>query len=396
MCLNPVLIENVNYNAFSRKSKLGFLKDTTSRYIYRPCGTCAQCLQLKQVYFIQRTQCETFENDLFYCTLTYNQKWLPSMNVNGYNIKYARYHDVRLLIQRLRDLNIFGSDFKYIAVSEFGGERHRPHWHLLFSVPKIKNESFANKISREQRYYNDVLNLWAENVGTRSNPVYERRLTLVKKYGRSTYDFHYVNPSLTKDGELDVAFYITKYVLKPNDYVGRLKSALYFNLSDTEYPQIWNEVKPRLLSSKGWGSPDSDIVANHIRLGIDFAIANKSPFPYFINPVSGQTFPLCPYFKNRFLTLDDHQNLQAFSDQENLTDYDNMTYTYPEYTYEQKVQIEKRFKKIQKMVALKDSHCDYLNLRFEDLKSNNLIHDSGQLKTIPWSVDDFTNDWEDS
>ena len=37
-------------------------------------------------------------------------------------------------------------------------------------------------------------------------------------------------------------------------------------------------------------------------------------FPTFINPISGQTFPLAPTFKKRFLTLKDAFTFASFSE----------------------------------------------------------------------------------
>lgn len=353
MCLFPILIENANYNRFSRSSYFSKYKDTTSRYIYRPCGVCSQCLELRQVYFIQRAQMETFDNDLFFCTLTYNRKYLPVIDINGYKIKYPRYHDIRLFMQALRNKNVFGSDFKYCCVSEYGkkDKSHRPHWHILFSVPKIPNESFALKLYREKNLYWKVLECWSENIGTRKQPVYDRRLDLVYRNGRSTYDFHYVNPSLTSDGELDVAFYITKYTLKINDYTKKLKSALYFNCGD-KFSYYWNLVRPRILTSKYFGSPKSSAVIKHINKGIQLAIDACSPYPYFINPLSGKTFPLAPYYRDIFITEDMMSSFLANSDHELLTDYDLMQATKEELTIYEKEQREKRFRnKVSKIVA---------------------------------------------
>lgn len=393
MCLNPVLMPNPNYNAFSRNSRLSEYKDTTARYIYRPCGVCSQCLQLRQVYFIQRSQMEALDNDLWYCTLTYNKKHLPTIDINGYKHKYADYEHIRLLMQRLRDNNVFGNSFRYTCVSEFGGERHRPHWHILFSVPKIPKESFAHKMYRERIYYNQVLKYWAENIGTRKNPIYDCRLTLIKRYGRSTYDFHYVNPSLTDDGELDVAFYITKYVLKPNDYVKRLKSALYFNCKPDDFHDYWQLIRPKILVSKYYGNPFSPSVASHIRKGIDLSINYHSPFPYFINPLSGQTFPLSPYYRDFFLTDDDLRSFYWNSSSEALTDYDNFTFTEDKYTLAEKCDREKKFSKLIKQVQARDSYPDISD--FTSLQQTQLLNDYGDYKQVPFMAQDFADCWQD-
>lgn len=324
MCLRPILIDNP-YLGLADKG-YNYLKDTTSKKIPVPCGHCSQCVAMKQSYIVQRSQMESHENDLWFCTLTYKTSMLPVMEVNGYKLRYAEVSDLQNMMKRLRASDALGLPFKYWAVTEYGGKKHRPHFHVILSTPKIPGESRAQKLAREKEYYNIIFNEWRRNVAKCYNkegklvantrcPEYKSLCDLHKSYKngkvRSTYDFHWIDPSVTDSkgkihDESDVAFYVTKYTVKANKYVDRLKSALRLNLTPEDFWHVWPILRPKCLVSKTWGSPDSDYVKNHIREGIDRALNDvASKFPYFINPSTGQTFPLAPFYKKRFLTLVD-------------------------------------------------------------------------------------------
>lgn len=304
MCLNPVLIdnpyrglENVGYN---------YLHDCRSLKLMVPCGYCAQCVALKQSYFVQRCQCETFDNYLFFCTLTYNDNMIRRLRVNDYEFKYADFKDIQNMWKRIRNDNLLSRSFRYFCVSEYGGKRHRPHFHMLISIPRNSTDNKWTPFILEDEIKNTILSQWVRNVGSRRSPIYLPLCDyLVTSRGR-TYDLHYINPHSTTDGEADVAFYVSKYLLKYSKYVENLHSALKLNLDPDEFRDIWNKLKPKCVCSKSWGNPKSPQVKDHIRKGIDFSVQDRElPYPIFINPISGQHFPLSPYYKKYFMTLSD-------------------------------------------------------------------------------------------
>lgn len=322
MCLNPTLIKNVNH--FSRFKGLNALNVNTD-YIAVPCGVCSSCVALKQSFFIQRCQLESFDNDIWFCTLTYNNDSLPVKYVNGRKIRYADKRDLQCYIKMLRKYNVFGSNFRYMAVSEFGSSKHRPHWHLLFFTPKIPNETFAQKLSRESRYWSACLHYWRRNYGSTRKPLWKPLLTYRSYAGKRNYDFHYVNPSATVAGEDDVAFYVTKYVLKFDDYVKRLKSGLYFNMDSEDFSELWSEVKPHFLLSKGFGDINNPKSKDYVRKCIQTSLNSDSYlYPIFINPVSGQEFPLSPYLRNKFLTVEDEYTFFERRGALNYTEYEDL------------------------------------------------------------------------
>ena len=356
MCLNPVLIPNLNKGCHSRDPTLSFIKDTKSDYIPVGCGHCPSCLALKQSYFIQRFQMETLDNDLWTGMLSYNREHLPTVMINGYNHKYADTRDIQLLIKRLRNDNIFEDGFRYWFISERGDKTHRPHWHFIISTPKIKGETLAHKISREQFYWKAILDRWYTNKGSRRNPIKSPNLTYTCKNGRYNYDFHYVNPSLTKNGESDVGFYCTKYYLKGDDYTKRLRSALRLNIKeDDTFKYYWSLVKPKSLSSHYMGDPRSDTVAEYIRMCINFSIRVHSPFPMFLNPETSQTFPLCPYYRKLFLTINDEYHFTL----NNQNKLDGVTLQ-PDFDMDKFMRSHSKFKKVLKRISLRD--IDYESL----------------------------------
>lgn len=324
MCLKPRLIDNpylglagIGYN---------YLHDCTSLKMAVPCGYCAQCVAMKQSYIVQRSQMESHGNDLWFCTLTYKTSMLKYVDVNGYRLKYAYLPDFQNMIKRLRRNDAFGLPFRFWAVVEYGGKKHRPHFHVIFSTPKIAGESRAHKLAREKQYHDIVLHEWRRNVATTIDrhgrtvantraPKYvnlcDYKVSWKNGKRRSTYDFHWIDPSITDSkgklhDESDVAFYVTKYTVKANKYVDNLKSALRLNTDPEEFAAVWPLLRPKCLVSKKWGDPDSKYVQSHVRAGIDRALSDTdSLFPYFINPTTGQTFPLAPFYKTRFYTLQD-------------------------------------------------------------------------------------------
>lgn len=301
MCDSPRLISNP-YKGLAQIG-LNRFHDCTSAFIPVPCGYCSSCIALRQNYYIQRCQMEELNHHLFMVTLTYKSSMLRYLLVNGRKLYYADFTDVQKMIKRLRNR---GLKLSYMAVSEYGGKHHRPHFHLLLSIPKNKNDTFIDCINLEYRLHKLVLSEWKRNYGSDRKPIYKELCKYVVTSKGRTFDLHYVNPTLTDNGSADVGFYVTKYVLKADKWVDRLKSALKLNLKPDEFTQVWKLLKPRVCISKNFGSYDDEDVQSHIRKGIDFSLKDRSAlFPYFINPVTGQTFPLSPLFKKRFLCLHD-------------------------------------------------------------------------------------------
>ena len=282
MFISPIRIRNPNYHS---KLPSAEFKDKVSLFINIPCGHCPECVSYKQMSIVQRVQMESLENYVFFSTLTYNDESIPKITTSsGYDLKYADIRDVQNMVKRLRKYDRFGRPFKYFAVSEFGGLRGRPHFHILWLLPKRSGEDFNDILNLEKVLFDSVLLEWRRNYGSNRKPVYKPLCTYVRKFVRGklscTYDLHYVRPQICSD-ETDVAFYVSKYMIKPSDRQVCLQQALKLNLSEDEYEDIWSLIRPRWFSSLHFGRNKS--ADDYIR----FCVARSksdSDFPKFYNP----------------------------------------------------------------------------------------------------------------
>lgn len=328
MCLCPNKIKNPYYRY---SGPLAYMHDCTSQYMYIPCGTCSECIAVKQMYLVQRVQLEAIDSFLFFSTLTYDNKHLPSIGTSqGISIDYADVHHLQLLFDRLEKNNSFGRPFRYLAVSERGSTKARPHFHILWFLPKYQNEDYIDGLSLQKKLYDSIKSFWAENVGTKKHPIYEPRFTFRQKWrdGKlfTNYDTHFVQPSLTKDGISSVAFYVCKYMLKPSDKESRLQRALRLNYDSEEYETLWNIVKSRSIRSASFGLGFKDFnrskIIEHLKKGINLS-RGKSPYPLYFSPDSNKTFPLCPYYRGKgdIFTFKDWHDFHMFDDSR-IIDYD--------------------------------------------------------------------------
>lgn len=334
-CCRPILIDNLNRTflpkprhvfdeAFNRHTVIFepsyHVTDPTkdiSLKIAVPCGTCPECVRRKQMYIVQRTHGEVIAgNDLYFFTLTYKNSMLPRIDIGDKTYYYSDYSDVYNMFNRIRNSGAFGRDFKYMVASEFGGKRYRPHFHGIISAPPDHpNETRAEKISRGLRWHDIVLSEWKRNVAPliwsekkqkyivdTFHPDWKPLCTfIVAPNGHRTFDFHWVDPMLSENGEDDVAFYVTKYCLKFDERFDKLRSYFKLNFPREEYLYYWRLVTPRIWFSKFYGSPKDPLVIDHVTKGVKMAIRDRNIYPYFINPNSGQTFPLCTYYRQRIL-----------------------------------------------------------------------------------------------
>lgn len=318
MCISPIRIRNPNLGLVGPNAQF---KDTISQFIEVPCGVCHECVAARQLQMVQRLQSESLVNHLYFCTLTYNNDMLPVITTStGFDIRFADVRDVQNMFKRLRKKNAFGRPFRYLGVSELGSSKGRPHFHLLFLIPKHDDDDLNVCLSLEKTMFDAVLSEWKRNYGTRKNPVYKPLCTYVRKvvYGRirTNFDLHYVNPTLSSQGESDVAFYVLKYMLKPSNRLIRLQQALHLNLDEVEYNDIWKVVKTKHFESEGFGLGTSenvskfghrvysvpDKVLSHLRKGIELSKSrhgSDDPSPKFFSPVDGKSVPLSNYYKSR-------------------------------------------------------------------------------------------------
>ena len=269
MCLSPIIRKNPNKGL---KHQAGS-RDIDSSYIAVPCGNCPECRSIRQLDFLQRCELASLDHDVYFGTLTYKESSIPKTPVYYHldgsrrNYKYADVRDFRLMMKRVRK-DYFNSsvDVKYLCVTEYGGEKHRMHFHFLFFVPKkiftykdhqgyTQMYNPANKfntINFQQIFWTIFLFEWRRNVSkSTKKPIWQSLCDyIVDSKGRSTYDFHYVEP-LTKSGKRTsaVCIYVTKYILKFDNWYNDFRHALYNNLSPDDYKEVLRCVRPRVLVS---------------------------------------------------------------------------------------------------------------------------------------------------
>lgn len=254
---------------------------------------------------------EERDHAIFFQTLTYKDSMLPSINVNGYRIKYADNAHITAMFKRMRHHKFFGDrQWSFLLVSEFGKDTHRPHWHILYFVEKLPDDNEWTYMSMQEELYEKGWKYWSKNFGTRKKPDYKTFSDLVvDTEGRSTYDFHFVQ--VTQSGSEDVAFYVTKYVLKYDEYVKRLHSALKLNLDIEEFSRVWSIVKPKFRVSRNFGSPvigkdDNGLIFSSDRLQyLRSCLDNSVDYPAFVSPTTGYISPMAPYLRKWSVTVDD-------------------------------------------------------------------------------------------
>lgn len=363
MCTSPVLIKNPNLGL--KNKGLGFMKDTVSQYIRIPCRHCAECVANMQMQLVQRVQMECLGQHCFFCTLTYNDDSLPVLYLPRFDgpgsipIRFADVADVTNMLKRLRKRDAFGRPFRYLAVSELGSVRARPHFHILFFLPKEPGDDIGSCLNLERTMFRAVLSEWRRNYSSNwRKPEYRPLCTFVQKWTRkglsSTFDLHWCNPALTASGVADVGFYVTKYMTKPSDHGVRLQRALHLNLEPDVYENVWSTVKPRAFASIGLGvrpvldsrgskiiSLDPDIVA-YLKSCVSKSIGLYNS-PRFINPVDGSTYPLSRYYY-RFGEIYSLQDSLSFYYLSSSEDLDNVDLSFSERDYQTMIQKEKVFK----------------------------------------------------
>lgn len=263
------------------------------------------------MYIVQRMQMESIGNYIFYGTLTYNRSSLPSLLVStGFSIPFADCRDLQNLMKRLRKRNAFTRPFRYFAVSERGTERGRPHFHVLFLIPKYdSDDKNVTPFNLEALMFRELLVEWRRNYGSTRKPVYKPLCTYKEIYVRgrriSNYDLHYVQPLLNDDGAASVAFYVTKYLLKRSDREARLQQALHLNLPQEEYDDVWPVVRSRYFVSKGFGlnaevTPFGDMIPDSSVLSyIRSCVERSEDFPKYYSPADGHSQPLARYYRSR-------------------------------------------------------------------------------------------------
>lgn len=334
MCLSPIKIPNPNRAHALGKVVINdswnfqHLKDNESQYMFVPCGVCKQCVFQAQMELVQRVQMEALNNYIFMGTTTYKEEMLPRLQLppwedketgelrQGYWYRYANYEDASEVIKRIRGNNAFEIPFKYLIVSERGHLRSRPHFHWLFMFKKEDIGDYGDVLNFEKKHKWTLLENWKRNQGTRHYPLYQELCEYRESYRggkiRKTYDFHFVNPILTKGGVTDVAFYVLKYMLKGMDEL-QARRAIKMNYDERIAWDVWQKVKNRREYSLGFGLDidyskkgknreiTEDIcnpeIVKYLKDGVKRSLNNREEYAFYYCPENLLTFPLAEYYK---------------------------------------------------------------------------------------------------
>lgn len=320
MCLRPYILKNPSHGLHHNFWQ-EYMKDTDSYYITVPCGVCKECRSRYQTFLLQRAQLMASKYHMFFMTLTYNQQSLPHtkrythLDGNERTYAYADINDFRLFIKRLRKYGAVPPGAKYICCNEYGGLKHRPHFHCLLFVPKFENFQYHYQdgcvftfdqkskwscLNYERFLWTYCLHEWRRNtVKSTKKPVYQQLCTYVEgRDGRRTYDLHYVQEF--KDGKdaVTVARYVTKYVLKYDEWYSSLEHALFNNLEYDDYKELRTYIRPRCLISKGFGG--MDMFKDEVNSMYERSYKTDGIIK-FLNE-KGQWVPMSKYLKDKFLT----------------------------------------------------------------------------------------------
>lgn len=240
--------------------------------------------------------------------MTYNNESLPKLTCsNGVTIPYADISDIQKMIKRIRQGNLFGSSFKYFFVTERGSDRGRPHVHGLIFIPKSQIFSYNDLTTSqlETKVRAVLFKEWRRNYGSDKFPIWKPLFTFRQKFVGGllckNFDCHFVAPHTSDKGEDDVAFYVTKYVLKPSDKDRRLQQSLRLNLDPDEYESVWRVVRSRCLCSKGFGAA-TDLQKQYVRDCIKRSSSNENGFQFYSR--DGSISSLARYYR-KFVTPED-------------------------------------------------------------------------------------------
>ncbi|QCS36063.1 replication initiator protein [Capybara microvirus Cap1_SP_109] len=137
MCLSPIKIYNRSES----------LVTNGPLYIEVPCGKCSECQKQKHTDYCIRAFWQYQETLIkggycYFDTLTYDSSHLPKFD--GISC-FDKTHIQKFIrdLRRQLDYHFYESkgrsgsikeNFKYFLTSEYGGKRHRPHYHVLFFV----------------------------------------------------------------------------------------------------------------------------------------------------------------------------------------------------------------------------------------------------------------------
>lgn len=303
MCVNPIKILNPYINQRPFSFEHGQVKGCSRRfvsaqkYISVPCGRCADCRASYYESIRQRAIVESMTSYVYFITLTYDDAHLPSLSFTSsqgvVNIYYSDISHIQDLFKRLRNVDYLQDrHFRYLAVTEYGTERFRPHHHLLLFVARKNTDDDYTPYNLESLLYKDVLRLYGKNIGTRKNPDYECYLTFVERYINGQYKSTYTLSLVTDKSEdvlhncvVNTPQSISKCISYLISYVN--KSSRYDTLIDEFLSTSAKTFDPQLLAKLSRLLKTKVYYSKHLGFGYsDNGFKVLPSLPNFIVPES--------------------------------------------------------------------------------------------------------------
>lgn len=267
MCLHPISIKNPNFHKNQYASEHGSIVEvpkymsSSQEYITVPCNKCADCRQSYHNSILQRALVESLTSYMFFITLTYDNKHLPIIRTSQLgDVYYADYEHIKDLFKRVRNINLFGNrDFRYLCVIEYGDTYSRPHFHLILFVSRLDGDSSTQPYHLEKLIFDNFRQLYAVNLGTRKQPIYESLFTyrrrVTSKGVKTNYYVKYVCPGELPEYALSDSSISTPHVKTIRYLLGYVNKGSSFDDTIISKLSTIYDVKLRtklkhLLSSK--------------------------------------------------------------------------------------------------------------------------------------------------
>lgn len=214
---------------------------------------------------------------VYFCTLTYDNDHIPSLEFTTdegqiVSLYYSDVTHIQDLIKRMRNEPwLRHRGLRYLAATEYGSHKFRPHHHILFFIAKLHDDDpYNTPFLIETLLRDSVIKYYGLNVGTRKDPIYEPYFTLVSRVinGKvhSSFDLQLVrdrnkdqrdSAALNSTDSVEKSIsYLLSYVNKPSRYeqiIDKYLKDMSFMLDVTTYRRLKRLVGGRVYYSKHLG-----------------------------------------------------------------------------------------------------------------------------------------------
>lgn len=112
--------------------------------IQRPCGKCPSCLANKAQEWVYRLYAEQkLHEKSCFVTLTYDESNINRLKLSPTGLYSLDKKELQNFMKRLR--KNLSAQIRFYGVGEYGGQTHRPHFHLILFGLSPEDESLIQK-----------------------------------------------------------------------------------------------------------------------------------------------------------------------------------------------------------------------------------------------------------